>query len=570
MIHETIIRGGNIIDGTGGPAKQADIAIDDGRISRIGDLSGEDAGHVLDASGKIVTPGFVDLHTHIDAQAGWDPNMTPSSYHGVTTAVMGNCGCSFAPVRKENNRFLAEMMEAVEDIATDAILDGLPWNWSSFGQYLDTMESFNPAINMVGIAGHSTIRYDVMGDKGCDEGVQADDRELAKIVDHVKKSIEEGAVGVSISRFMNHKLLDGRLIPGTFSNQRETRAIQEAVVKTGGPGTLFQAVLDFAGRRDGEKEILRTGAELGCHVVFSNGIRKNVDDGGLSGWAEFLELNNENGKQMSSCVHTRPSGSFFGLAQTVFNPTQTELKPNWEAVMSLSSIPERVEAMKQRGMREKLISEGKQMDQFLRFAHLLHPMGMDDYPSWDIDNQNTLTSIAEAAGRHPIEVYVDRLIESEGRELWNLWAFGSSLKQQWELMRLPQVIPMLGDAGAHVGLFTDADSPTFLLSELARDRGIFTLEEAVHRITGQSAQVIRLKKRGEIREGWHADINIIDYENLKCCHPEYLRDLPHNVGRIVTKSEGYDATLVAGQVLIAKGEFTGDRRGEVIRDFGRG
>ena len=227
--------------------------------------------------------------------------------------------------------------------------------------------------------------------------------------------------------------------------------------------------------------------------------------------------------------------------------------------MSLASIPERVEAMKQPGMREKLISEGKEMDQFLGFAHLLHPMGMDDYPSWDIDNQNTLTGIAEATGKHPIEVYVDRLIESEGRELWNLWAFGSSLKQQWELMRLPQVIPMLGDAGAHVGLFTDADSPTFLLSELARDRGVFSLEEAVHRITGKSAQVIRLRERGEIREGWHADINIIDYENLKCCHPEYLRDLPHNAGRIVTKSEGYDATLVAGKVLIAKGKFTGDR-----------
>jgi N-acyl-D-aspartate/D-glutamate deacylase len=567
MEHETIISGGKVVDGTGANARRADVAIDGGRITRIGDLSGGAAGKTIDASGKIVTPGFVDLHTHLDAQAGWDAQMSPSSYHGVTTAGIGNCGMTFAPVRKENKRFLAELMEAVEDISAEAILDGLPWNWESYGEYLDTLESLDPAINIVGLAGHCAIRYEVMGDKSLDYGVQADDRELAKIVDLVKRSIEEGAVGISTSRFKNHIMPDGRMVPGTWANERETRAIQKAIVEAGGRGGLFQAVLDVENRFEIDKKMLEDGAEAGCHVVFSNTARGGDD---VSQWKEFLDRNNLDGKKMSSCMHTRPSGSFFGLAQVVFNPTENVLGPNWEEVMSLMTIPERVEAMKQPGVREKLITEGKQLEQFISWAHLLHPLGLDEYPSWDIDHRQTLASIAEADGKHPIEVYVDRMIQSEGRELWNMWAFGSKLEHQWELMRAPQVIPMLGDAGAHVGLFTDADSPTFLLSELARDRDVFTLEEAVHRITAQSAQVLGLKERGEIREGWHADINVIDYDNLKSCHPEFVRDLPLGVGRIVTKSEGYDATLVAGKILIEKGKMIGDSRGEVIRDFVRG
>ncbi|PDH36112.1 MAG: hypothetical protein CNE99_10155 [OM182 bacterium MED-G24] len=570
MEHETIIRGGTVVDGTGEARRRADVAIDNGRISRIGDLSGESAARTIDATGKIVTPGFVDLHTHLDAQAGWDPQMSPSSYHGVTTGVIGNCGMTFAPVRKENTRFLAELMEAVEDISAEAILDGLPWNWSSFGEYLDTVQSLNPAINIVSLAGHCAIRFDVMGDKSAEEGLQADDRELAGIVDLVKQTIDEGAVGISTSRFLNHRMLDGRLVPGTWADERETTAIQKAIVESGGQGAVFQAVCDFENRLDSDKQMLQSGAELGCHVVFSNTARRDGGDGGVSQFGEFLDWNNQDGKRMSSCVHTRPSGSFFGLAQILFDPSQGELPPNWQGVMSLMTIPERVEAMKQPGMRKKLIEEGKQMTKFISWAHMLHPTGMDEYPDWDINNQCTLAGLAGSLGQHPIEVYVDRLIASEGRELWNMWAFGGSLENQWNMMRLPQVVPMLGDAGAHVGLFTDADAPTFLLSELARDRGVFTLEDAVHRITGQSAQVIGLKERGEIREGWHADINVIDYDNLKCCHPEYVRDLPHSIGRIVTKSVGYDATLVAGKVLIEKGRFTGNSRGEVIREFDRG
>ena len=561
MSHSMIISGGTLVDGTGAEPRKADVAVDDGVISRVGDLSDVEAEQTIDATGKLVTPGFVDLHTHLDAQIGWDPEMRPSSYHGVTTALIGNCGVTFAPCAEDNRSYLAKLMEAVEDIAADAIMDGLPWNWTSFGEYLDSLQTLGPALNVVGMCGHSAIRFEAMGDKSCDEGVQADDRELKRIVELVKESVEGGAVGFSTSRFLGHRVPDGRLTPGTWADERETAAIQRAVVEAGGRGGLFQAAPDMRTRYEVERQMFETGAELGCQVLFSGGTGPQ-GDGGVSSWEDFLGRNNEAGRRISSICHTRPSGSFFGLAQQAYLRT-----PAWRELMKLPSIAERVAEMKKPEVREKLISEAIENGGFGQTARILHPMGFGDYPDYDLENQKNLQKIADEAGKDPVEVYVDRLIESEGKELWNLWAFGGALENQWNYMRLPYVIPMLGDAGAHVGQFTDADSPTFLLGELTRDRGVYTLQEAVHRISGKSAEVLGLKKRGEVREGWHADLNVIDYDELKSCHPEYVNDFPHNGGRLVVKSKGYDATIVAGQVVIENGEYTGNRPGEVIRDF---
>ena len=561
MSHSMIISGGTLVDGTGAEPRKADVAVDDGVISRVGDLSDVEAEQTIDASGKLVTPGFVDLHTHLDAQIGWDPEMRPSSYHGVTTALIGNCGVTFAPCAEDNRAYLAKLMEAVEDIAADAIMDGLPWNWTSFGEYLDSLQSLRPALNVVGMCGHSAIRFEAMGDKSCDEGVQADERELKRIVELVKESVEGGAVGFSTSRFLGHRVPDGRLTPGTWADERETAAIQRAVVEAGGRGGLFQAAPDMRTRYEIERQMFETGAELGCQVLFSGGTGPE-GDGGVSRWEDFLGRNNEAGRRITSICHTRPSGSFFGLAQQAFLRT-----PAWRELMKLPSIAERVAEMKKPGVREKLISEAIENGGFGQTARILHPMGFGDYPDYDLENQKNLQKLAEEAGKDPVELYVDRLIESEGKELWNLWAFGGALQNQWNYMRLPHVIPMLGDAGAHVGQFTDADSPTFLLAELTRDRGVYTLQEAVYRISGKSAEVLGLKKRGEVREGWHADLNVIDYDELKSCHPEYVNDFPHNGGRLVVKSKGYDATIVAGQVVIENGEYSGSRPGEVIRDF---
>ncbi len=563
MEHDLIIAGGTVVDGTGGPVYQADVAIDGDRITRIGDLSDAAAGRRIDAHGKIVTPGFVDLHTHLDAQVGWDPEMKSSSYHGVTTALIGNCGVTFAPVSRHNHRLLAELMEAVEDIAADAIMDGLPWNWQSYGEYLDAVQSLRPALNIVGLAGHSSIRFEAMGDRSMDEGVQATDAELDTICRLVRESVEEGAVGFSTSRFLGHFVPDGRLTPGTWADLREMRAIQQAVVDAGGAGGLFQVAPDMASRRNVELEMFSTGAELGCHVMFSGGAGER-EDGGVEFMREFLARHNESGQRMTGICHTRPSGAMFGLCQAT--PFRNSA---WKALMALPTVEDRLAALRDPATRAQLVKRSRETG-FAADPAKLHPMGVGPVPDYDLQRRNSLQQLAEAAGRDPIDVYIDRLIESEGRELWNYWAFGGALENQWAYMQMPHCVPMLADAGAHVGVFTDTDSPTFLLAELTRRQGVYSLPEAVHRITQASAEVIGLKQRGVLREGWIADLNVIDFENLETGYPYYVNDFPHNGGRYIVESQGYVATLVAGQPMIEGGRHTGHRGGEVIREFNRG
>ncbi len=566
MEYDLIISGGTLIDGTGADAVKADLAIKNGKIERIGDLSRDSAAETIDATGKIVTPGFIDLHTHLDAQIGWDPMMSSSSFHGVTTAMIGNCGVSFAPCSTENREYLAKLMESVEDIAADAILDGMPWDWNSYGEYLDSLERLNPALNIVGLVGHSAVRFEAMGDKSMDEGQQANDQELEHMVQMVKQAVEEGAVGFSTSRFLQHLVPDGRCTPGTWADLRETKAMQEAVVEAGGTGGLYQSANDMATRFETELQMFRDGTEVGCQVLFSGGAGPQ-GDGGVSRWRDFMGEQNEGGRRLASICHTRPSGAFFGLAQ--LSPFVRTCE-SWKELMDLPTLEDRVEALRDPNKRAKLIADGIAAGDMQNFAHMLHPFGIADTPDLDFDRKASLAQLAEAEGKDPVEVYVDRLLASEGKELFNFWMFGGALENQWKYMNLPDVVPMLGDAGAHVGFFTDTDSPTVLLSELTRKHGVYTLPDAVHRITGKSAQIIGLKERGELREGWHADINVIDYENLSTTHANYVNDFPHGVGRFVVKGIGYEATIVSGEIVTRNGEYTGNRPGSVIREFIRG
>ena len=566
MEYDLIIRGGTVIDGSGSEPIKADIAVNAGRIARIGNLGDASASKTLDATGKMVTPGFVDLHTHLDAQIGWDPMMSSSSYHGVTTAMIGNCGVTFAPCSPKNRRYLAELMESVEDIAADAIMDGLPWDWTSYGEYLDSVQSLKPVLNVVGLAGHSAIRYEAMGDRSMDEGAQPDDKELEHISQMVKESMEEGAVGFSTSRFLLHTVPDGRCTPGTWADLRETKAIQEAIIAGGGQGALFQSANDMQTRYETELQMFRDATELGCQVLFSGGTGPQ-GDGGVTRWSKFFEEQNSGGKRLASICHTRPSGAFFGLAQ--LSPF-TKKSSAWRDLMALPNIASRVDALKNPATRATLISEGIAAGDMNHLAHMLHPFGVEETPNLDFNRKASLQQLAAEAGKDPVEVYVDRLAESEGREFFNYWMFGGNLENQWKYMQLPHVVPMLGDAGAHVGFFTDTDSPTVLLSELTREQGVYSLPEAIHRITGKSAEIIGLKERGELREGWHADINIIDYENLRTCHPEYVNDFPHGGGRFIVRSQCYDATIVAGEVVVENCQHTGQRPGKVIREFVRG
>ena len=566
MNYDLIIAGGTIVDGTGSAPYKGDVAIRDGKIAKIGDLNNDSAGKTIDAAGQTVTPGFVDLHTHLDAQVGWDPELTSSSYHGVTTALIGNCGVGFAPVSEQNRQYMAKLMESVEDIAAEAILDGLPWNWTNYGGYLDSVESLKPALNIVGLVGHSAIRFEAMGDKSMDKDVQADDRELADIVRMVKESVEAGAVGFSTSRFIPHTVPDGRCTPGTWADLRETGAIQQGVIEAGGVGALFQSANDFQTRYETELKMFEQGAEAGCQILFSGGTGPQ-GDGGVSRWRDFFHQHNQGGKRVSGVCHTRPSGAFFGLAQ--LSPFTKESKA-WSDLMALPTVSDRVDALRHQETRMRLIKEGKAIGHFSKMAHMLHAFGMDETPDLDFERKSSLQQLADAAGCDPVEMYVDRLVASEGRELFNYWACGGALENQWKYMQLDHVIPMLGDAGAHVGIFTDTDSPTVLLSELTRKHKVYSLPEAIHKITQQSADVLGLKDRGVLKEGYVADINVIDYDRLATHHPEYVHDFPHGGGRYIVKSTGYTATLVAGQVVVENCQHTGNRPGQVIREFERG
>ena len=566
MNYDLIISGGTIVDGTGAAPYKGDVAIRDGKIAKMGDLNEDSAAKTIDATGQTVTPGFVDLHTHLDAQVGWDPELTSSSYHGVTTALIGNCGVGFAPVAEQNRQYMAKLMESVEDIAAEAILDGLPWNWTNYGGYLDSVEALKPALNIVGLVGHSAIRFEAMGDKSMDKDVQADDHELADIVRMVKESVEAGAVGFSTSRFIPHTVPDGRCTPGTWADLRETGAIQQAVIEAGGVGALFQSANDFQTRYETEIKMFEQGAEAGCQILFSGGAGPQ-GDGGVSRWRDFFHQHNQGGKRVSGVCHTRPSGAFFGLAQ--LSPF-TQESDAWRELMALPTVSDRLDALRNQETRMRLIKDGKAIGHLSKMAHMLHPFGMGGTPDLDLDRKSSLQQLADAAGCDPVEMYVDRLLASEGRELFNYWAFGGALENQWQYMQLDHVIPMLGDAGAHVGIFTDTDSPTILLSELTRKHNVYSLPEAIHKITQQSAEVLGLKDRGVLKEGYIADINVIDYDKLATHHPEYVYDFPHGGGRFIVKSTGYTATLVAGQVVVENCQHTGNRPGQVIREFERG
>lgn len=582
MAHDLVIKNGTLIDGTGADPFRADVVVDDGRITRVGDASTAEADKVIDATDRIVTPGFIDAHTHLDAQVGWDPALTSSSMHGITTVLVGNCGVSFAPVSKGNEETLAKIMESVEDISAKAIMDGLPWSWTDYGGYLDAVQDLKPALNVVGLVGHAAIRYDAMGDRSIDHHEHPTDAELERMCELVRESMAAGAVGFSTSRLHGHAVPDGRQMPGTFAQMRELRAIQQAVVEGGGEGAIFQFVPEIKslaeaitgvangadpetlvdGSRTHEFRLMLEAVERGCHVMFSGGTLRD-GDGCFNVLKNFLDGANADGHKITSLAHTRPSGSLLGLAQ--LPPFRGEA---WEELMAMPTIADRLTALRDPAKRARLVEEGRKHG-FRLPPEQIHPMGVGSKPEYDMDNQANLAELARAADVDPAELIVDRLISSEGRELFSGWNFGSNVTAQAKLMTTEHCLPGLGDAGAHVGEIIDADSTTFLLAELARTRGIMSIPQAVHKLTGMPASVLGLIERGQVKEGWHADLNVIDIEALGSTQPEYLNDFPFGGGRFVVGSTGYDATIVGGEVVIEQGKHTGQRPGRVIRDFAR-
>jgi N-acyl-D-amino-acid deacylase len=541
MAHDIVIRGGSIVDGTGAEPFSGDVGIKDGRIAEIGKIAAKGA-EEIDAEGHVVSPGFIDLHTHLDAQIGWDPDLTPISWHGVTTALMGNCGVTFAPCKPKDREFLAAMMESVEDIPRQAIMTGLPWTWENYGDYLNAVEKLKPGLNIAGMVGHSAVRYYVMGERSFAEA--ASDAEMQQMADIVGKSVDAGAVGFSTNRFAPHKAPDGRSIPGTFADPSELVEIGKAVAKRNG---LMQAV-------GATGDVLKAIADqAGSRVLFSYGV--GADKGAGIKSAEGLDKLAE-GRDLTAICQVKGTGFMFGLQCSL--PFQGE---TWDKVRALD-LKGRVAAVKDPATAAKLIAEGKTR---IVLEHTYY-IGDGETPNLTAPrNQSVKDQMAER-GESFVELFLRLSRETDGRALFNFRLFCADMDELGDLFRgTKHVLPSLGDAGAHVSQIIDADWATFTLKYWIKEKQVYTLPEGIKRMTSDGARVMGLKDRGVLAPGKRADVNVFDMNRVTQLQPHIVHNFPGGAPHFTMRARGYKATLVNGKVNVRDDQSTGARAGMVLR-----
>ncbi len=562
--HDLVIRGGTIADGSGGALMEGDIAVSNGKITAIGEVTGKGR-EEIDATDRIVTPGFIDVHTHYDGQCIWAEELSPSSSHGVTTAVMGNCGVGFAPCRKDDHDLLINVMEGVEDIPGVVMADGLPWNWETFPEYLDTVAKGKRDIDVAAYLPHSPLRVYAMGERGASrEPANANDLALMRKLS--KEAIEAGALGFATSRLSIHKTADGGSIPTFEADVQELEAICSGMADAGS-GT-FQVVLDaFVGWDKEYKVIERVVEASGRPATFT--LASGND--GPPRWRKVLDMidqTNANGGKATAQIMPRPIGLIAGLELTVH---PFVLCPSWSKIAHLS-VEEQVAAMRDPELREALITEdfekGHPFNELARDWNWLFPL--DDPPDYAPPKEKSMAGQAKAKGCSPQEIAYDRLLETEGKGLF-LAALGNyedaTLDSAHEMLSHPHCIPGLGDGGAHYGAICDASYSTFLLTQFVQNPGDlrFDLSEAVHMLSHKAAKAVGLPNRGLLKPGAKADINVINLQGLKLHLPEIVQDLPAGGQRLHQRATGYDATIVSGEVIRRFDQSTGARPGQLIR-----
>ncbi len=574
-MHDLIITGGTIIDGTGKVGYVADVAIDDGTITAIGTDLG-DATETLDATGLVVTPGFVDIHTHYDGQATWDTLLEPSSGHGVTTVVAGNCGVGFAPVRPGKEEWLVQLMEGVEDIPGTALHEGISWGWESFPEYLDVLDARNYSIDIATYIGHGPLRAYVMGDRGA-RNEEANPEDIAEMRRLVGEAVTAGAIGFSSSRTLSHKARDGEPVPGTFAAEDELNGLADGVVDAGGglfevapQGLEFEAEV-FLGEVDILSRIaLRTKLPVTFAMLQND---RNPDSWRVA--LDKVDVTNAAGGNMRPQIAARPFGMMIGWANN--NPF-TKRPTIVDLTAHLGGEELRAELRKPETKAAVLAEADLPADPSIQFdglgPFLQSMLGkiyfMGDTPNYEPDADQTVEELAKTKGVDALDMAYDLLNESNGNAFLMLPFFnyvGGTQDAILEMLEHPATVSGLSDGGAHCRMICDASIPTYVLSHWARDRKgpKLTLEAAVKVQTLDTAEVVGFHDRGSIEIGKRADINIIDMDALDLEYPRAVDDLPAGGRRLMQAAHGYVATIVHGEVTRRNGVDTGARPGRLVR-----
>jgi len=565
--YDLIIRGGTLHDGTGGAPRVADLAVRDGRIAAIGEIRGS-AREDIDARGLLVTPGFVDVHTHYDGQSTWENRLAPSSGHGVTSVVMGNCGVGFAPCRPHQRDLLVKVMEGVEDVPEVVMTEGLPWNWETFPEYLDALEARHYDIDIAAQLPHSALRVYVMGERAAThEPPSADD--LARMRELTAQAIRAGALGVTTSRNLLHRTKAGELAPSLFSEEQELAALADGL-KDAGRG-VFQIIPAPMGDAETEFALMRRLAER-CGRPLSYSLIQ-MPTGDTEAWRTSLKRLSEAtqaGLEMRAQVAPRPVGMFYGL-ELSFHPFA--FHPSYKAIAHLP-LAERVARMKDPAFRAQLLSEQPEDTNPVNLKTVKafqYCYVWRDEPDYEPDLADRLDRRARAAGL-PMEAYsYDLLLANEGRAVFYQPAANyrdGNLAAVREMLDHPRTVVGLADGGAHYGMICDASFPTYYLLRWARDAAPaerIDLPSAIAALTSEPATLAGLNDRGRLAVGLKADINLIDLDRLKLHVPEVTYDLPAGGRRMRQLAEGYVATIVSGVVTYRDGQATGALPGRLVR-----
>jgi len=565
MSYDLVIRNGTVVDGLGAEPYRADVAVSDGVIVSIGIV--DEPGEVeIDATGLLVTPGFVDLHTHYDGQAIWSDRLSPSSSHGVTTALMGNCGVGFAPCRAEDHDVLVDVMAGVEDIPGVVMTDGLPWNWETFPEYLDALESGRRDIDIAAYLPHSPLRVYVMGQRGAD-CEPATPEDLALMRKLAAEAIDVGALGVSSSRFAFHKTGSGAPIPTYDAAYDEIAAIVGGVADAGGGLLQFIPDIPAGGYERVLHQVFEAATDAGVPVTFTL-TTGNSGDPIWPGAVNLIEKYNAAGADITAQVFARPIGLVIGLELTA-NPFV--LYPSYQEIADLP-LDQRVAEMRKPEVRARILADTPgQGHPFMYFAQAWEWMfPLTEPANYEPAATDSILARARDRGVSPLEEAYDRLLDDDGQAMM-LVALANfennSLDTVGELIRRDDVVLGLGDGGAHYGMICDASYPTFVLAHWARDRatGRLSVAEAVRLMTSVPARVAGLADRGRIALGYKADLNVIDHAALTLHKPVIAHDLPAGGRRLDQRADGYVATIVSGEVIATNGVPTSARPGRLIR-----